>query len=72
MKAYLYGSAGDDTLTGGAGTDHLYGNAGDDTLTGGAGMTSGDFYVSDTAATLDRLTGSLISPVMEGRVTRLM
>ncbi len=35
--AYVYGDAGDDSLTGGNGADMLYGGAGNDTIKGGVG-----------------------------------
>jgi Ca2+-binding RTX toxin-like protein len=47
----LYGTAYDDVLTGGTGTDTMYGNGGNDTLAGGAGNdvlyggTGDDMYV---------------------------
>ena len=57
----LYGGDGNDGLYGASGDDRLYGGDGNDSLTGGDGrdvMTGGAdrdrFYVSDTAASLDR------------------
>src|SRR5205085_10304018 len=38
--AYLFGGAGNDTLTGGSGADLLFGQTGNDTLLGKGGTTS--------------------------------
>ena len=37
IESVLFGGAGNDTLSGGAGDDDIYGGAGNDTLSGGAG-----------------------------------
>ena len=54
LDAVLYGGAGNDTLTGGAGDDHLYGGLGTNTLNGAAGD---DVLVSVGGAANDRNTG---------------
>jgi hypothetical protein len=54
LDAILYGGAGNDTLTGGAGDDRLYGGLGANTLAGGAGD---DVLVSIGGAVNDRSTG---------------
>ncbi|MEX2149864.1 MAG: LEPR-XLL domain-containing protein [Steroidobacteraceae bacterium] len=50
----LLGGAGDDTLNGNGGGDTLDGGTGSDTMTGGGGD---DFYVLESAGSLDTITG---------------
>jgi hypothetical protein len=54
VNAILYGGAGNDTLTSGAGDDRLYGGLGANTLAGGAGD---DVLVSIGGRATDILTG---------------
>jgi Ca2+-binding RTX toxin-like protein len=51
-RANLFGGAGNDTITGGAGNDMLFGQSGNDTLIGGGGF---DFLFGGSEN--DRLTG---------------
>jgi hypothetical protein len=54
IPSFLFGGAGDDTLTGGAGNDNLYGGEGADTLDGAAGD---DVLVTLGGGSADRATG---------------
>ena len=62
--ADLFGDAGNDALTGGAGADVLVGGAGNDVLTGGAGR---DVLVGGLGA--DRLTGGAGEDLLVGSAT---
>ena len=53
IKAFLSGSLGDDTLTGGSSHDVILGGGGNDLLSGGAGD---DFLIGGTGS--DRIVGS--------------
>ncbi len=51
---YLYGGAGNDTLTTGAGGGYMFGEGGTNTLTGGGGL---NVFVADGAAGIDTMNG---------------
>ncbi len=51
---YLYGGAGNDTLTTGTGGGYLFGEGGTNTLTGGGGL---NVFVADGASGIDTMNG---------------
>jgi Ca2+-binding RTX toxin-like protein len=68
--AFMFGSTGDDSLTGGTGRDLLVGNAGADTLTGGLGndtLLGGTAISIQTEATTNPLANHSIVALTDAR-----